>query len=102
MKLKEGDKVIVISGSRKDKKKTGTILKTFSDSDKVLVEGVNLKKKVTRGAQGEKTQIEVEYPIHVSNVMFYDEKSKQGTRVGIEGKGKEKKRVTKKSSTNID
>lgn len=101
MKLKVGDKVIVISGSRSDKKKIGTILTTFKDKDQVLVEGVNLKKKVTKDASGKNTTIEVEYPVHVSNVMFYDEKAESGTRLGIEGRGKDKKRISKKTNTTL-
>ena len=44
MNIKAGDKVIVISGSRSDRGKQGTVLKTFRDKDSILVEGVNIKK----------------------------------------------------------
>ena len=101
MKIKIGDTVIITSGSRTDKKKTGKVLQTLSDKDMVVVEGVNIKKKVTRDASGKKALVEVEYPVHVSNVMFYDEKAKAGTRLGVEGKGKDKKRITKKSKTTL-
>jgi large subunit ribosomal protein L24 len=101
MKIKVGDTVVVISGSRTDKKKTGKVLQTFKDNDTIVVEGVNLKKKVSRDANGTKSTVDVEYPIHVSQVMFYDEKAKAGSRLGYQGAGKEKTRITKKSGTTL-
>lgn len=68
MKIKKGDKVIVLTG--KDKGKKGAVVKAFPKDDAVLVEGVNIKKvhQKTR-KQGEKGKIiEKAYPIHVSNV----------------------------------
>lgn len=102
MKIKKGDTVIVTSGSRKDKKKTGKVLDIVKGKDMVVVEGVNIKKKVTKDTTGKKTMVDVEYPVHVSNVMFYDEKAKTGSRLTFEGTGKDKKRVTKKSGTALN
>jgi large subunit ribosomal protein L24 len=99
MKIKIGDTVIVISGSRNDRKKIGKVISMIKKDDLILVEGVNLKNKVSKDASGKKSIVKVEFPIHVSNVMFYDEKAKAGTRLAIEGTGKEKHRVTKKSKT---
>lgn len=101
MKIKVGDNVIVISGSRTDKNKKGKVLKTFKDTDMVLVEGVNLKKKVTRDPQGKKTQVDVEFPIHVSNVQFFDEKSSKGTRIGYKVENGTKNRIAKASGTEL-
>ena len=101
MKIKLGDTVIVTSGSRKNKKKTGKVLKIIKDRDMLVVEGLNIKKKITKDATGKKTMVDVEYPMHVSNVMFYDEKAKAGSRLGYEGIGKNKKRITKKSGTTL-
>lgn len=101
MKIKIGDNVIVISGSRKDKKKQGKVLKTFASEDKVLVEGVNLKKKVVRDTQGKKSMVDVEFPVHISNVMLYDDASKKGTRVGYTHKDGKKVRVAKASGTEL-
>lgn len=68
MKIKKGDKVIVIAG--KDKGKTGVILKAFPKDFSVLVEGVNKKKVHKRPKKSnEKGKIiEQDTPIHVSNV----------------------------------
>ena len=101
MKIKVGDTVIVTTGSRTYRNKTGKVLKTFADQSLVLVEGVNLKKKVTRDANGKKSLVDVEFPIHVSNVMIFDEASKKGTRVAYEGTKKDKKRITKKSGITL-
>lgn len=68
MKIKKGDKVIVITG--KDKGKSGVILKAFPQTSQVLVEGLNKKKLHQRAKRtNEKGKIiEQSAPIHVSNV----------------------------------
>ncbi|MEK7200705.1 MAG: 50S ribosomal protein L24 [Patescibacteria group bacterium] len=68
MKIKKGDKVIVITG--KDKDKSGAVVKAFPKDDMVLVEGVNKKKLHKRPKKSnEKGKIiEQATPIHVSNV----------------------------------
>ena len=70
MKIKKGDKVIVITG--KDKGKSGPVVKAFPKELKVLVEGVNKKKLHKKPKkQGEKGKIiEQATPIHVSNVKL--------------------------------
>ena len=49
MKIKKDDLVIVIAG--KDKGKTGKVLKTFKETNKVIVEGVNEKTKFKKKSQ---------------------------------------------------
>lgn len=107
MKIKKGDTVAVIAGKDKftvDKKgnKSRTIAKVieaFPSEDKVIVEGVNIVKKHIKPTQQNQTGsiVETEAPIHVSNVMLLDPKTKQPTRVKIVGEGKNKVRVSKKS-----
>ncbi|AEG43455.1 50S ribosomal protein L24 [Isoptericola variabilis] len=85
-KIKKGDQVIVIAG--RDKGKTGRVLEVLTDSDRVVVEGVQrVTKHVKAGqtARGTRTGgIEtVEAPIHVSNVMLVDPETKKPTRVGF-------------------
>jgi len=101
MNIKVGDNVIVVSGSRKDKNKQGKVLKTFKDNDTVVVEGVNMKKKVTRDPSGKKVMVDIEFPLHASNVMFYDEKAKKGSRIGYIIKDGKKVRVAKASGTEL-
>ena len=101
MRIKQGDKVVVIAG--KDKGKEGKVLKTLRSSDKVIVEGVNIVKKHIKPSGGEDGRIaEIEAPLHVSNVMLYDDKAKKRTRVGYELKDGKKIRVSKKSNKKFD
>jgi len=72
MKIKKGDSVIVISGSNKGKK--GKVLKSLPAINKVVVEGVNMRKKAHKSKKkGDPSQIlEMAMPIHVSNVKKID------------------------------
>ena len=102
MKLKTGDKVVVIAG--KDKGKEGKITKTLKDDNKVIVEGVNIAKKhVKPNGQQAGSIVEMEMPINASNVMIVDPKTKKGTRIGHNtDKNGKKIRVSKKSNSNLD
>ncbi len=102
MKIKTGDNVIVISGSRKDKNRQGKVLKTFAETNAVLVEGINMKKKVTQDPKGGKTMVDMEFPINVSNVKFFDAKAKKGTRIGYTINEGKKVRVAKSSGTELN
>ena len=92
MNFKVGDKVVVIAGSSKGKE--GKIIKTLRDENKVIVEGVNIVKK-HRKANGQESGgiLEVEAPIHASNVMMIDPKTKKRTRIGhsVDKNNKKKK-----------
>jgi large subunit ribosomal protein L24 len=70
MHVKKGDKVIVIAG--RDKGKSGSILRAIPSEDRVVVEGVNIRKVHKRAQKsGEKGSIiERSLPIHVSNVKL--------------------------------
>lgn len=112
MNIKAGDTVVVIAGKDKvttDKKgkkskTTGKVIKVFPDKDLVLVEGVNKVKKHQRPTQqNEKGQIlEVEAPIHASNVMILDPKKNVPTRVGYKVVDGKKVRYAKKSGASLD
>lgn len=98
MKIKKGDKVIVVSG--KYKGKTGSILRAIPADEKVVIEGVNVvkrhKKNRATGTKGE--IVEMAMPIHVSNVMLEDPKTKKPSRVGYKFDDKGNKvRFAKKS-----
>ena len=100
-KLKTGDKVVVVSGSNKGKE--GKILKVLDE--KVLVEGVNIVKKhlKPKNDNGNGEIVETEAPIHKSNVMLVDPKTKKPTKVKIDTDNKGKKvRISKKSNEKID
>lgn len=102
MNFKTGDKVVVISG--KDKGKEGRIIKTLRSENRVVVEGINMiKKHVKPNGQTAGSIVEMEAPIHASNVMMLDPKSKKRTRIGhtTDKKGN-KVRIAKKSGEILD
>src|SRR3989344_7738445 len=82
-KIKKGDSVVIISG--KDKGKNAKILKVFPDREKILVEGVAIKKIHKRPRKsGQKGEIiTVPSPIHISNVMLYCSHCGKGARAGF-------------------
>ncbi|MDR2601253.1 MAG: 50S ribosomal protein L24 [Spirochaetaceae bacterium] len=95
IKLKKEDSVEVIAG--KDNGKRGKIIKILRDKDRVLIEGVNMVKKAQKrkNAQDRGGIIEIEAPLHISNVMILCKKCGP-TRIGYEINGKEKKRICRK------
>ena len=101
MKLLKGDKVIVISG--KDKGKTGVIQKVDPKTNRVVVEGVNLRKKHKKPTQQtpEGSIVEIYAPIDASNVMLVDPKTKKPTRIGHKVVKGKKVRVALKSGTEL-
>ena len=103
MNFKVGDEVVVITGS--DKGKTGKILKTSKDENKVIVEGVHMVKKHKK-SNGQETGgiVDMAAPIAASNVMIIDPKTKKRTRIGhtTDTKTGKKIRITKKSNEKID
>src|SRR3989344_32475 len=101
MKIKKGDNVLIISG--KDKGKTAKVLKSFPKERKILVDGVNLKKKhVKPKKQGEKGQvIKIPSPIDASDVKFICPKCSKATRLGYKIINDKKFRVCKKCKSEI-
>ncbi len=102
MKLKTGDKVVVIAG--KDKGKEGNITKVLKNENKVVVEGINVAKKhVKPNGQTAGSIIDMELPIDASNVMILDPKTKKPSRIGhTTDKNGKKVRITKKSNSTLD
>ena len=81
-KYKKGDEVIVKVG--KDRGKIGKISKVFNANDKVIINGVNVSKKHQKPSQDSKGGIiDKEMPIHISNILAYDSKSKKSSKVGF-------------------
>ncbi len=96
MKIKKGDQVLIISG--KDRGRKGKVLQAFPKERKVLVEGINLRKKHQRPRRmGEKGQIiQMPAPIDVSNVKLICPKCGKATRVGYKVIEKKKFKICKK------
>lgn len=102
MFVKTGDKVRIIAG--KDKGKEGVIVKTIAATDRVVVEGINIVKKHQKpsNAYPQGGIIDVEAPIHVSNVMLLDPSTNEPTRVGFKEEDGKKVRFAKKSGNVLD
>lgn len=77
MKIKVGDQVKIIAG--KDKNKTGKVIKTLRKEDKVVVENINMVKRhqKPRTANDIGSIIEMEAPIHISNVKKIENEKKE-------------------------
>jgi len=81
LKIKTGDKVIVIAGSNKGQ--TGEVKAVYPSENRALIEGVNMVRKHVKGTQENPGGIhDIEAPLHISNLMLVDPKTGNPTRVG--------------------
>ena len=101
MKIKKGDTVKVLSGN--DKGKTGEVLTVIPKTEKIVVKGVNVRKKhVKARKQGEESGIiPVECSIHSSKVNVVCPKCGKATRIGYLIEKGEKVRVCKKCNAKL-
>ncbi|MFA4874892.1 MAG: 50S ribosomal protein L24 [bacterium] len=97
MKIRKGDIVKVITG--KESGKTGRVLRVNLEKSQVWVERVNMVKRHQKPTQSHRQGgiIEKEAALHVSNVMYYDEKAGRGTRIGMKDLEGKKVRYSKRS-----
>ncbi len=81
-KIRSGDEVLVTHGRNKGQR--GQVRLNLIDRDRVVIEGVNIvKKHIKRGRARQAGIVEVEAPLHVSNVRLICPNCSQSTRVGI-------------------
>ncbi len=107
MKITKNDNVMIIAGN--DRGKTGKVLKVFPKKNRIIVEGINIRKRHTKPSQTNPQGgiLEKEAPINASNVMILDPKRNEPTRIGSqiildEKTGKKKRaRVSKISGEMI-
>lgn len=99
MKLKKNDNVLVLKG--KNRGASGKVLAVFPEDQKVVIEGVNMRRRHIRARrQGEKGQVvSVEGRIPVANVALVCSKCKKGARIGYNITEKGKVRVCRKCGT---
>ena len=98
LRIKKNDKIMVVAG--KDKGKTGKVLQVIPDTSRIVVEKINVIKKSKRKTQQDQQGgfVDLEQPIHISNVMLVDKKTNKPTRFGISVlKDGSKVRISKKS-----
>src|SRR5215211_7453447 len=108
LKIRRDDTVRIIAG--KDRGRTGRVLRADTEKQKVYVEGANIIKRHMKPRTLRDTQraqemggiVEMEGPIHVSNVMLIDPDSGEPTRVQVTRDGGRRMRVAKKSGKEID
>ena len=108
LKIRRDDEVVVISG--KDRGKTGRVLRVDRAKQRVYVEGLNIIKRHQRPMQVPGAQraeqvggvVEKEGPIHISNVMLIDPKDKKPTRIGVSREGGMRKRITRRSGSELE
>lgn len=83
MKIRKDDTVVIITG--KDRGKRGKVRRALPREDKVIVEGLNMIKRHSRARRAVRQAgiIELEAPIHISNVMLVCDKCGQPTRVNL-------------------
>ena len=101
MKIRKGDNVKVLSGN--DKGKTGEVLEVIPKTEKIIVKGINIRKKhVKARKQGEEGGIiPVECAIHASKVNIVCPKCGKATKVGYEIEKDQKVRVCRKCGAKI-
>jgi large subunit ribosomal protein L24 len=101
LKIKKGDKVVVITG--RDKGKTGEVVRVLREQNRLIVQGVNMVKRHQRQTmQAQGGIVEKEASIHVSNVAHVDPETKKPTRVGYRMDGERKVRFARGSGQAID
>ena len=102
LKIKKGDKVVVLSG--KDKGKHGEVTRAIPKEGKVVVAGVNIatrhRKPTQANPQGGLEKIEA--PMHVSKVAIEDPKTGKPTRVRFEERDGKKVRIAVRSGELIN
>jgi large subunit ribosomal protein L24 len=101
LKIKKGDKVIVIAG--KSKGHEGRVLRIVTDKNRILVEGAQMIKKHMKPNPAKNIAggiLEQEATIHISNVMLLDSEGKK-TRVGYQIDGDKKTRIARSNGVTI-
>ena len=97
MKIKVGDNVKVITGSNKGKE--GKVLKIFRSENRILVDGVNVVKKHVKPNRTNESGgiLEVEAPIHISNVKVLTKETNKEVKKEVKEKKASKKKDEKES-----
>jgi large subunit ribosomal protein L24 len=108
VKIHKGDTVVVISGRLEDKGKRGEVIRVLPDEGRVVVQGINMRKKHQREMQTQGRRnlapgiIEFEAPISIANVMLVCPSCSQPSRVGVLRTEDSVQRVCKKCKAQFD
>ena len=106
-KIRKGDTVEIISGRFEDKGKRGEVINVIPKTERVVVQGINLRTKhqqqvQTQGRTINPGRIKFEGPMHISNVMLVCPKCNQPTRVAVQRDEAGAHRVCKKCQAIIE
>ena len=107
VKIRKDDTVEVISGREQDKGRRGKVIKVLPDEGKIVIAGINFRKKHQKQTQNQGRTlkpgiIEFEGPLAIGNVMLVCPKCDKPTRVAFEREDGESKRVCKNCGKAID
>jgi large subunit ribosomal protein L24 len=107
LKIRKGDTVEVMSGKEIDKGKRGEVIRVLPKNGRVVVQGVNMRKKhqsqvQTQGRSISPGIIEFEGSIHISNVMLVCPQCDEPSRVGYQREDGMSRRVCKNCEALID
>ena len=99
LKIKKGDNVIVTTGNKNIKGKTGEVIAVIKDKNRAVVAGLNIVKKHVKPSASNPQGgiVEKEASIHISNLALVDPKTGKATKVGYRMDGDKKVRFAKKS-----
>ena len=100
VKIRKGDTVVIISGRLEDKGKRAEVIKVLPEERRVVVQGINIRKKHQRQVQTQGRTlspgiIEFEAPVDISNVMLVCPKCSEPTRISMQRENNEFHRVCK-------
>lgn len=106
-KIRKGDTIEVISGREQDKGRRGEVIRVLPEEHRVVVQGINIRKKHQRQVQTQGRSlspgiIEFEAPMDISNVMLVCPSCKKPTRVGIVRDGETAQRMCKQCQALFD
>lgn len=101
IKIKKGDQVIVLAGG--DKGKKGEVVKVIPEKNRAVVQSLNMIKKHTKPSANSPQGgiVEMEAPIHISNLAIVDPESGDATKVGYRIEDDKKVRFAKKSGKTV-
>jgi large subunit ribosomal protein L24 len=107
LKIRKNDKVVVICGREEDRGKQGEVIKVLTDSQRVVVQGINIRTKhqrqmQTQGRTISPGRVRFEAPIHISNVMLVCPKCGKPTRIELRRGEGGTSRFCKKCNSPID
>lgn len=107
VKIRKGDMVEVISGRLEDRGKRGEVIKVLPDDSRIVVQGINMRKKHQKQVQSQGRTlspgiVEFEGAVHISNVMLVCPKCNETTRVSIQRDEGVSHRICKHCQATID